>query len=99
MAIDVLLINPPYVTLTSRLGVGHQVPLGLLMVGGALIDAGFSVGLLDGECRHLSVREVVEEVKQKMPRIVMVGHAGSTPAHGICIEMLRVIKEEMPGVV
>jgi len=24
-----LLINPPYRTITSRLGVGHQVPLGL----------------------------------------------------------------------
>ena len=49
MATDVLLINPPYVTMTSRVGVGHQVPLGLLMVGGAMIDAGFSVGLVDGE--------------------------------------------------
>ena len=32
-----LLVNPPYQTLTSNLGVGHQVPLGLLMVGGALL--------------------------------------------------------------
>jgi hypothetical protein len=26
----VLLINPPYQTITSNFGVGHQVPLGLL---------------------------------------------------------------------
>ena len=36
----ILLINPPYQTLTSNLGVGQQVPLGLLMGGGALFDAG-----------------------------------------------------------
>jgi anaerobic magnesium-protoporphyrin IX monomethyl ester cyclase len=98
MAIDVLLINPPYVTLTSRVGVGHQVPLGLLMVGGALIDAGFSVGLVDAECRHLSLREVVVETKKKMPRVVMVGHAGSTPAHGVSVELMRAIKQQLPTV-
>jgi len=43
----ILLVNPPYQTLTSNLGVGHQIPLGLLMVGGALIDAGHQVELLD----------------------------------------------------
>ena len=45
----VLLINPPYQTLTSNLGVGHQIPLGLLMVGGPLLDAGHQVRLLDAE--------------------------------------------------
>src|SRR5262245_49521152 len=39
-AVRILLINPPYQTLTSNLGVGHQVPLGLLAVGGPLRDAG-----------------------------------------------------------
>ena len=54
MPCDVLLINPPFITLTSRVGVGHQVPLGLLMVGGALLDAGFSVHLLDAEVRQIA---------------------------------------------
>ena len=47
MTMRILLINPPYVTITSRLGVGHQIPLGLLMVGGALLDRGHDVKLLD----------------------------------------------------
>ena len=47
----VLLINPPYQTNTSNVGVGHQVPLGLLMIGAPLIDAGHDVKLLDAECR------------------------------------------------
>ena len=60
----VLLINPPYQTITSNLGVGHQVPLGLLMVGGPLIDAGHEVRLLDAECRRLSLAAIVGEVRR-----------------------------------
>ena len=33
-----------------------------------------------------------------MPRVVMVGHAGSTPAHCVCIELARAIKRDLPGV-
>jgi hypothetical protein len=54
--VRVLLINPRYQTLTSNIGVGHQVPLGLLMTGGALTDAGHDVSLLDAEALRLSIR-------------------------------------------
>jgi anaerobic magnesium-protoporphyrin IX monomethyl ester cyclase len=50
----VLLLNPPYQTWTSTWGVGHQVPLGLLAVGGPLLDAGHEVRLLDAELLHLA---------------------------------------------
>ncbi|MFH1953528.1 MAG: hypothetical protein ABIL06_18160 [Pseudomonadota bacterium] len=33
VALKILLINPPYLTLTSLLGTGHQIPLGLLWLG------------------------------------------------------------------
>lgn len=95
----VLLINPPYQTITSNLGVGHQVPLGLLAVGGPLIDAGHEVKLLDAECRRLSVGAVVHEVRQWGPDVVMTGHAGSTPAHPVSVRMLQAIKADRPGVV
>src|SRR5947207_4074154 len=95
---NVLLINPPYQTLTSNLGVGHQVPLGLLMVGGSLIDAGFQVRLLDAECRHLSIASIVEHVRDSRPDVVMTGHAGSTPAHPICARMLSALKDACPRV-
>jgi anaerobic magnesium-protoporphyrin IX monomethyl ester cyclase len=95
---DVLLINPPYQTLTSNLGVGHQVPLGLLMVGGALIGAGHRVRLLDAECRRLSIDAVATRVRKMSPHVVMTGHAGSTPAHPICLRMLQRIKQLCPQV-
>src|SRR5687767_13174494 len=98
MPMKVLLINPPYQTITSNFGVGHQVPLGLLMVGGPLIDAGHRVKLLDGECRRLSMRTIVREVLAFSPDVVMTGHAGSTPAHPVCVEMFRAIEQAMPDV-
>ena len=84
----VLLINPPYQTITSNFGVGHQIPLGLLMVGGPLLDAGHEVRLLDAECRRLSLEAVVRRGPAWGPDVVMTGHAGSTPAHPTCIRML-----------
>lgn len=94
----VLLINPPYQTITSNLGVGHQVPLGLLSVGGPLIDAGYDVRLLDAECRRMSDAAIVREVRRWAPDVVMTGHAGSTPAHPTCVRMLRAIKSGCPDV-
>lgn len=95
----ILLINPPYQTITSNYGVGHQIPLGLLMVGGPLIDAGHQVKLLDAESRRLSLSSIVDEVRRWRPDLVMTGHAGSTPAHPTCIGMLGAIKASSPGVI
>ena len=95
----VLLVNPPYQTITSNFGVGHQIPLGLLMVGGPLIDAGHEVRLLDAEGRRLGPGAIVEEVRRWRPDVVMTGHAGSTPAHPTCIRMFEAIKASSPGVV
>jgi anaerobic magnesium-protoporphyrin IX monomethyl ester cyclase len=94
----ILLINPPYQTLTSNFGVGHQVPLGLLMIGGPLLDAGHEVRLVDAESRCLTMRGVLSAVRRFNPDLVMTGHAGSTPAHPICMEMFRAIRATFPQV-
>ncbi len=95
----VLLINPSYQTWTSNVGVGHQVPLGLLMVGGPLLDAGHEVRLLDAEEGRLSLRKVEREVRHWQPDVVMTGHAGSTPAHPICLQTLRAAKRGRSDVI
>jgi len=92
----VLLINPPYQTLTSNLGVGHQAPLGLLMIAGALRDAGNEVELVDAEAKHLSLQQIVQHVVGFQPSVVMSGHAGSTPAHPTCRRLFAAIKAAAP---
>jgi anaerobic magnesium-protoporphyrin IX monomethyl ester cyclase len=94
-----LLVNPPYQTITSNWGVGHQVPLGLLMVGGALADAGADVSLLDAEARRLRPDRVADEVARRRPAVVMTGHAGSTPAHPVCMSTLAAVKRARPETV
>jgi anaerobic magnesium-protoporphyrin IX monomethyl ester cyclase len=94
----VLLVNPPYITLTSVYGVGHQVPFGLLCVGGPLIDAGHEVMLLDAEVERLTGAALVARIASLRPEMVMTGHAGSTPAHPVCLETLRLAREAVPGV-
>jgi anaerobic magnesium-protoporphyrin IX monomethyl ester cyclase len=91
-----MLINPPYQTITSNWGVGHQVPLGLLMVGGAARDAGHQVSLLDAEAMRMSCAQVAEQVRRAEPAVVMSGHAGGTPAHPVCVEMFEAIKRVRP---
>jgi anaerobic magnesium-protoporphyrin IX monomethyl ester cyclase len=91
-----LLINPPYQTITSNWGVGHQVPLGLLLVGAAARDAGHEVSLLDAEANRLTNEQIVAVVKRARPAVVMTGHAGSTPAHPVCVAMFEAIKAACP---
>jgi anaerobic magnesium-protoporphyrin IX monomethyl ester cyclase len=99
ITVRVLLVNPPYQTLTSNQGVGHQIPLGLLMVGGPLLDAGHEVRLIDAECRRLTPGAVLRAVRRFRPAAVMIGHAGSTPAHPVCMDLLRALKTTCPEVV
>jgi anaerobic magnesium-protoporphyrin IX monomethyl ester cyclase len=93
----ILIINPPYHSLTSVHGVGAQTPLGLLWVGGALIDAGHEVRLLDAEARRLGTPEVVALAVASSPDLIMTGHAGSTPAHPSVVAMARGLKAALPA--
>jgi anaerobic magnesium-protoporphyrin IX monomethyl ester cyclase len=97
--VKILLINPPYLTATSNVGIGHQVPLGLLAVGGPLLDAGHHVRLLDAERHRLTTPAVLAAVRRFDPDLVMTGHAGSTPAHSVCTAMLRAIRARFPRAV
>ena len=93
----ILLINPPYHAVTSLYGVGEQVPLGLLSVGGPLLDAGHEVTLLDAEAARLRPVDVVDAVQRHRPDVVMTGHGGSTPAHPVTMAMARAIRSAVPG--
>ena len=95
----VLLINPPYLSVTSRFGVGHQTPLGLLAVGGPLIDAGHDVALLDAEAERLSLEEAARRTVDHAPGVVMLGHAGSTPAHTVAVALAARLKAHLPSLV
>lgn len=69
----VLLVNPPYITLTSVHGVGRQIPLGLLCVGGPLLDAGHEVTVLDAEVERLTGAALAARIAAHCPDAVPRG--------------------------
>jgi hypothetical protein len=56
--VRILLLNPPHIAIGSRIPREQLPPLGLLSIGGPLVDAGHDVTLLDAELGPLSRHEV-----------------------------------------
>lgn len=55
----ILLINVPHPAIGSRIPDDHLPPLGLLAIGGPLIDAGHEVRLLDADRTNMPVHKIV----------------------------------------
>lgn len=94
---DVLLLNPPHTAIGSRMPREHLPPLGLLSVGGPLLDAGFAVRLLDADREGLSLPAIVARVVDLAPAVVMLGHSGSSSAHVTVVEICQALKALLPG--
>lgn len=92
----ILLINPPHESIGSRMAGEHLPPLGLLSIGGPLIDAGHQVELLDADHATLSFDRIIEEVLARSPDAVLMGHSGSTSAQPIINTIAALIKERRP---
>ena len=94
----ILIVNPPHLSIGSRIPKEQLPPLGLLCVGGSLLDAGHDVTLLDAEIGPLTHDEIVRRVVRHSPEILLIGHSGSTSAHPIIIELTRRFKQELPTI-
>lgn len=94
---NILLINPPHKSIGSRLAYEHLPPLGLLSIGGPLIDNGFRVSLLDADYDNMSIPNIIKTVEQINPDIVMMGHSGSTSAQPIIDQIAVKLKKRKPS--
>ena len=95
----ILLVNPPHPAIGSRIPQEHLPPLGLLCVGGSLIDSGHDVTLLDAELKPLSDREIVAQVVKHNPEVLIIGHSGSTSAHPIVARITLQIRAFLPNLI
>lgn len=93
----ILLINPPHTAIGSRVPYEHLPPLGLLAIGGPLLDAGHEVQLLDAEFGPLAIGEIVQQARTYAPDAVLLGHSGSTSAHPTVAAITRALREIQPG--
>lgn len=94
---NILIVNPPHTAIGSRIPSEQLPPLGLLCVGGPLLDAGHDVTLLDAELGPLSHTEIVRRVVMHCPQVLLIGHSGSTSAHPTVVELTRRFRAELPN--
>jgi anaerobic magnesium-protoporphyrin IX monomethyl ester cyclase len=92
----ILLINPPHPAIGSRIPREHLPPLGLLSVGGPLVDAGHEVELLDAEFGPMTIEEILSGVRKRAPGAVLLGHSGSTSGHPSAMRIARAVREILP---
>ena len=92
----ILLINPPHPAIGSRIPREHLPPLGLLSLGGPLIDAGHETGLVDAEFGPMSLEEILARTRQFRPDAVLLGHSGSTSAHPMATRIAQAVRAALP---
>ena len=96
-SMKILLINPPHPSIGSRIPREHLPPLGLLALGGPLVDAGHEVKLLDAEFGPMPLADIIREISDFRPESVMLGHSGSTSGHPSAVRIMRAVGEVLPG--
>jgi anaerobic magnesium-protoporphyrin IX monomethyl ester cyclase len=94
----ILLINVPHPAIGSRIPREQLPPLGLLSIGGPLIDAGHEVRLIDGEFGPMKREAIVEQALSYAPDAVLFGHTGSTSGHPIIMQVSKLVRALLPRV-
>lgn len=92
----ILIVNVPHPAIGSRIPREQLPPLGLLAIGGPLIDAGHDVTLIDAELGPMPHDELVHRCLAHRADVVLFGHSGSTSAHPIIAEIARRIRDVSP---
>ena len=92
----ILIINPPHTAIGSRVPDEHLPPLGLLAIGGPLIDDEHEVQLLDAEFGPMNAEAILERVLSFRPQAVLLGHSGSTGAQPTIAKLTRIIRDHLP---
>jgi anaerobic magnesium-protoporphyrin IX monomethyl ester cyclase len=92
----ILLINVPHPAIGSRIPDDHLPPLGLLSIGGPLIDDGHQVKLIDGEFGPMTTSAIVAEAVRFSPHAVLFGHSGSTSGHPVIADVARAVSAALP---
>src|SRR6266508_6046870 len=89
MAWRIVLINPARHFIANEHGLGYLIPLGLVCLGGPLIDAGFTVKLIDHDLYGWSMERLIQELSDFEADYALLGHSGSTGAHTTAIKKIQ----------
>lgn len=98
MAGRIVLINPARHFIANEHGLGYLIPLGLVCIGGPLIDAGFPVKLIDHDLYGWSLERLIAAVSDFEADYILLGHSGSTAAHRTALKTIRAIHQALPHI-
>jgi anaerobic magnesium-protoporphyrin IX monomethyl ester cyclase len=98
MSLEIVLVTPRRRFIANHAGLGYQMPLGHVFLGGALVGAGHRVRLLDNDVLGWSEDRLACELSRRRPDCIFLGHTGSTAAHPAAVATARAIKRRMPQV-
>lgn len=94
----IVLMNPARRFIANRFGLGYQIPLGLVSIGGPLLDAGHTVKLIDNDLHGWSMDRLVQEIAAFKAGYVLLGHSGPTAAHKIALQTIKAIRMAFPEI-
>lgn len=89
----VLLIHPNFHCGGAELAIGTMTPLGLLYLGGILIDNGHVVKLLDAAKLNMGTGHLRENIEIFKPDVVCVGSSASIVTSKKSLEVIKIVKE------
>lgn len=92
----IVLINPARHFIANEKGLGYLIPLGLVCIGGPLIDAGFTVKLIDHDANGWSLQRLIQEISDFQADYILLGHSGSTAAHKTALKTIRAVHKALP---
>ncbi|MCI0395507.1 MAG: cobalamin-dependent protein [Chloroflexi bacterium] len=98
MPTHVVLLTPARRFIANRFGLGYQIPLGLVLLGGPLVDAGHQVRLIANDLYGWEHQRLTAEIAAFRPDCILLGHTGSTAAHPVCLETAEALRRAFPGV-
>lgn len=94
----IMLINPARHFIANEIGLGYLIPLGLVCIGGPLIDAGFTVKLIDHDLYGWPMDRLIKEVADFEADYILLGHSGSTAAHKTALRTIQAIRKRLPHI-
>lgn len=98
MKSKVMLVNPARHFIANKAGLGYLTPLGLVLLGGPLLDAGYDVRLVDHDQNGWSQERLLLEIEDFQPRYILLGHSGSTASHNVVVKTVKEIKNKFPDI-
>lgn len=96
MPLNIVLLTPRRRFLANAAGLGYQVPLGLVFLGGPLLDAGHRVRLIDNDVRGWDDAHLARELAADPPDCVLIGHTASTAAHPVAMRTVAALRAAFP---